>query len=343
VRIAELSEHGRFRLVEGSIPAPGVGEVQVRVQAVGICGSDVHQFSEGRIGDAATTYPMVLGHEPTGVAVGIGPGVTGWAAGDRAALQPAVYCYHCEFCLSGRHNICSRIRFLSNSPDPGFFRELVNLPAVNLLPLPAGLSFAEGTLFEPLAVVLHSMKFVALRPMETAAVFGAGPIGLMTIILLKMSGAARVWAVEPVPHRREMAKFAGADAVLDPRGVDAADEILHDTDRRGVDVAIDCAAREGSLNQCIEVTRNGGRVVLVGIPIEIETPLRLHVGRRKELAFYNVRRSSGESGAALELLSRAPGRFQPILTHTFPLERVQDAFDMLKNYSDGVGKVVICT
>jgi L-iditol 2-dehydrogenase len=341
VRIAQLYEPRKFRSAEGSIQEPGPGEIQVRVEAVGICGSDMHAFSEGQLGDTVCTFPMVLGHEPTGVVVKTGAGVTGWAPGDRAALEPAVYCYHCEFCLTGRHNICQHLRFLSMPPDPGFFLESVNLPAANVLPLAAGLGFREATLFEPLAVVLHSMKFVALQPAETAVVFGAGPIGLMTIAMLKMCGAGRVWAIEPVAHRREMARAAGAEAVIDPHGLDAAREILSDTGQRGVDVAIDCAAREDSLSQCVRAARNGGRVVVTGIPIALEPPIAWHPARRKELAIYNVRRSNRESEAALELLREHPARFAPMVTHTFPLEQVQAAFDMLENYSDGAGKVVI--
>ncbi|MCL5743805.1 MAG: alcohol dehydrogenase catalytic domain-containing protein [Acidobacteria bacterium] len=341
MRIAQLQERRKFQLAEGPLDDPGPGEIQVRVEAVGICGSDMHSFSDGRIGDTICTYPMVLGHEPTGVVVKTGTGVAGWTPGDRAAFEPAVYCYHCEFCLAGRHNICEHIKFFSTPPDPGFFREFVNLPAQNVLPLAAEIGFREGTLFEPLGVVLHSLKFVALRPSESAVVFGAGPIGLLTIAMLKMCGAGRVWAVEPVPHRREMAKAAGADAVMDPHGLDAAREILSDTGQRGVDVTIDCAAREDSLSQCVHATRNGGRIVVTGIHAELEPLIALHPARRKELAIYNVRRSNHDSETALEILRQHPARFAPIVTHTLPLDAVQAAFNMLESYSDGAGKVVL--
>ncbi len=127
MRIAELIEPRRFRLVDGPIHDPAPGEIQVRVEAVGICGSDMHNFTEGSVGDTPSQFPMVLGHEPAGVVVKTGTGVTGWAPGDRAALEPAIYCYNCEFCLSGRHNLCAGIRFLSAPPYPGFFSEYVNL------------------------------------------------------------------------------------------------------------------------------------------------------------------------------------------------------------------------
>lgn len=341
MRVAELFEFHHFRLVEKNIPDPPPGHVRVRVDAVGICGSDLHNFSEGAVGDSPTVYPMVLGHEPAGTIDKTGDGVTGWAAGDRAALEPAVYCYHCEYCHGGRHNLCANIRFLSQPDDPGFLRDYVNLPAGNLLPLPAGLSAEEGTLFEPLAVILHSMQWVSLSFGETAAVFGAGPIGLLTMLALKLSGASRVWAVDPVAHRRELALRMGADAAIDPAAADPVAQILKDTGKRGVDAAVDCAARGESINQCLAAARNGGRVVVTGIPSEVRVPLAFHVMRRKELAFYNVRRSNHESEAALRLLREQRQRFTPLLTHRFPLEEVQRAFTVLENYEDGVGKVLL--
>ncbi len=341
MRAAELVQPGRIRLATHRVPDPAPGEVQVKIGAVGICGSDLLSFSSGGIGGAECHYPQVLGHEATGVVVRAGAGVTGWRAGDRAALEPALYCYHCEFCISGRHNICERVRFHSSAGMPGFLREYVNLPAENLLALAPDVSLEEGTLFEPLAVVLHALKFVSLQPMETAAVFGAGPIGLLTIAMLKMAGAGRVWAIEPVAHRREMAIQAGADAAIDPQAVSTAGELARDTGGRGVDVTIDCAARQNPMNECVETTRNGGRLVVTGIPHTLESAFNWHLARRKELIIYNVRRSNGESHAAMRLLRERPTRFRFLLTHVLRVEQAQEAFEMLRDYSDGVGKTVL--
>ena len=203
MRAAELIAPGTFRLTDMPIEDPGLGEVQVRIEAVGVCGSDLHAYSEGAVGSTPNVYPMVLGHEPAGVIMSTGAGVTGMAAGDRGALEPALYCYHCEFCMSGRHNVCANIRFLSNPHHAGFFRELINLPAVNFCPIPAAMSFDEATLAEPLAVALHSLRVASICAGETVAVIGAGPIGLLTIAGLRAAGAARIWAVEPLAHRRQ--------------------------------------------------------------------------------------------------------------------------------------------
>lgn len=341
MRIAELVGLRDFRFSEQPVREPAAGEVRVRVASIGICGSDVHYYSEGGIGDTACVYPMVLGHEPAGTVDKIGPGVSGWSPGDKAALEPALYCYHCEYCLSGRHNLCANLRFLSTPEEPGFFREFVYLPVHNLLPLPKNVSLKEGSLAEPLAVVLHSLKFAALRPGETAVVFGAGPIGLLTIGALKLAGARHIWAVEPLPHRRELARAAGAHVVLDPTAADPVKEILAGSGRGGVDVSIDCAAKDETMNQCIAATRNGGRFVVTGIPSTTRVSLEFHVMRRKELSIFNVRRSNHETAEAVRLLGAYPTIFGNLITHTRPLDQVKSAFDLVEHYSDGVGKLVL--
>jgi L-iditol 2-dehydrogenase len=237
--------------------------------------------------------------------------------------------------------VCANLRFMSMPGDPGFFRDYANIPARNLIAIPPGLSARDATIIEPLAVVLHSMQFVALRPSETVAVFGGGPIGLMTVICLKLAGAGRVWAVEPVAARRELARQAGADATLDPSAIDPSGEILRDTGGRGVDVTIDCAATGGSTNHCLRATRNAGRVVVTGIPVEKEVPLEFSPMRRKELAIYTVRRSNHETEAAREMLAANLARFAAMITHTRPLERIADAFHQVEHRADGVGKLVI--
>lgn len=339
--VAQLIAPKEFRLTEQNIEGPGPGEVQVRANAVGICGSDVHSYSEGAVGDTPCEFPMVLGHEPAGTVVKTGSGVTGWAPGDRAALEPALYCYHCEFCRTGHHNVCENIRFLSNPGTPGFFREFVNLPVANLCAIPSELSLELATLVEPLAVAMHSMKFAAIQPGETVAVFGAGPIGLLTLACLKVAGAGRIWAVEPVAHRRELAKHMGADVVVDPNQVDAASQIHADTAKRGVDCAIDCATKEHTTNQAIRAVRNAGRVVITGIHSAPLVPFEVSPMRRKELAIFNVRRSNHESHTALELLVSRTEWFAPLVTHTRRLDQIADAFRLTENYEDGVGKMVI--
>jgi L-iditol 2-dehydrogenase len=335
---AELIATHRFRLTEMPDSEPAAGEVRVRVAAVGICGSDLHYYSEGAVGDTPCVFPMVMGHEPSGTVVKCGPGVTGWHLGDRAVLEPALYCYHCEFCRTGHHNVCANIRFLSTPGYPGFFREFVNLPAVNLLPIPPRMSLELATVVEPLAVALHSMRFAALGPDDTVAVIGAGPIGLLTVACAKLAGAKRIWAVDPVAHRRELAKHLGADAALDPSDLG---EIQNDTGGRGVDCAIDCAAKAHTTNDAIRAARNAGRVVITGIHSETHFRFEMSPMRRKELTVFNVRRSNHESHAALEMIAARTEWFAPLVTHARPMDQIGEAFAIAEGYLDGVGKMVV--
>jgi L-iditol 2-dehydrogenase len=339
MRAAELIAPLTFRLAEMPIEDPGPGEVQVRVEAVGICGSDLHAYNDGHVGGMANAYPMVLGHEPSGTIVKTGAGVTGLAAGDRGALEPALYCYHCEFCLSGHHNVCANIRFLSNPSYPGFFREFVNLPVSNFAPVPATISFDAATLAEPLAIALHSVRLASIGAGETVAVIGAGPIGLLTIAALRTAKAGRIWSIEPLAHRRELARMMGADVTLEPG--EAVAEILRATAKRGVDCVFDCAAAAETMPQAIQLTRNAGRITLTGIHATPSISVDVSAMRRKELALFSVRRSNHTTEEALELLMAHPERFAPLVTHTRSLDRIGDAFELTSHYRDGVGKMIV--
>lgn len=339
MQAAELIAPFQFRLFDMPIEDPGPGEVQVRIEAVGVCGSDLHAYTEGAVGGTPNVYPMLLGHEPAGRIVKVGTGVTGLAVGDRGALEPALYCYHCEYCLSGHHNVCANIKFLSNPTHPGFFRELINLPVANFRPMPAGMSFSEAALAEPLAIAMHSLNLASIRPGETVAVIGAGPIGLMTIAALRATQAGRVWAVEPLAHRRELARGIGADVALEPG--EALEEILRGTGQRGVDCAIDCAAGEHTSDQAVQLARNAGRVAITGIHSTPKVSMDGSSMRRKEITIFNVRRSNHETDEAVELLHAHADWFAPVLTHARKLDAIGDAFVIASQYRDGVGKMMV--
>lgn len=339
MRAAELTAPCTFRLVDMPIEEPAPGEVQVRVASVGVCGSDLHAYSEGAVGSTPNVYPMILGHEPAGTVVKTGAGVTGLAPGDRGALEPALYCYHCEFCLTGHHNVCANIRFLSNPGHPGFFREFVNLPVGNFLPIPAQMSFEEAALAEPLAVAVHSLHLASISAGESIAVIGGGPIGLLTIAALRAVNAGRIWVVEPLAHRRELARTMGADVAVEPD--EAVHAILSDTGQRGVDCAIDCAAGEHTSSQAIQLARNAGRVLITGIHSTPSVSMDGSTMRRKELTIFNVRRSNHETEQALALLKMHARWFAPLLTHTRPLDRIDEAFTIASQYQDGVGKMTV--
>jgi L-iditol 2-dehydrogenase len=203
------------------------------------------------------------------------------------------------------------------------------------------MSLEDATLFEPLAVALHSLEFAGIKGGETVLVLGAGPIGLLTIASVRAAGAGRIWAVEPVAHRRDLAIHMGADAALDPNQVDGATQIKSETGGRGVDIAIDCAAKEHTHNQAFRAARNGGRMLLTGIHSAAVVGFEVSDMRRKELAIFNVRRSNHESEAALKFLEEKPALFAPLVTHRRPLANIADAFATVEHYADGVGKLVV--
>jgi L-iditol 2-dehydrogenase len=179
----------------------------------------------------------------------------------------------------------------------------------------------------------------SIHPGETVAIIGAGPIGLLTIAALRAAKAARIWAVEPLAHRRELARGIGADVALEPG--EAAEEILSVTGQRGVDCAIDCAAGEHTTGQAIQITRNAGRVALTGIHSVPFVPMDGSAMRRKELTIFNVRRSNHETQEALELLDAHAEWFAPLLTHTREIEQINDAFTIASQYRDDVGKMIV--
>jgi L-iditol 2-dehydrogenase len=242
-------------------------------------------------------------------------------------------------CRRDRANLCENMRFMSSSGIPGFFQDAVNLPAHNLIPVPPHVGLKAATLVEPLAVALHSLSFARIEPGETAVVFGAGPIGLLTIAALKLAGAGRVFAVEPMAHRRDMARAMGADVALSTE--DPVREILDGTSNRGVDVAFDCAAGADTANQCIKALARAGRLIYTAIPPEVNVPFYAPGLRKKEITFFNVYRSNHQTEHARDILAAHTSLFAPLVTHARPLEAIQDAFEIAVSYADGVGKMVV--
>jgi L-iditol 2-dehydrogenase len=210
----------------------------------------------------------------------------------------------------------------------------------NLLPLPPQLSLKYGTLVEPLAVILHSLALARPTFGETAVVIGAGPIGLLTIAALKRAGVSRVTAVEPLPHRRELARAMGAEVALFGPTVDVSKQILADSHGQGVDLVFDCATK-GTEAMALEIAANGGRVVYTGITADKQVPFDVHLWRRKELAVHQVRRSVHEGAAALRMLAADVGFFAPLVTHQRPLDAINAAFTQVEGYAEGVGKLVV--
>jgi (R,R)-butanediol dehydrogenase/meso-butanediol dehydrogenase/diacetyl reductase len=267
--------HGRGDIRVEDVPAPrvGPGQVEVSVDWCGICGTDLHEFLEGPIfipqegaphPITGSELPVVMGHEFAGVVSAVGSGVTGVREGDRVAVEPYYVCDECVACTAGRYNICRKLGFVGLSGQDGGFAERCVVDARWVHPL-GDLPTDIGALVEPLAVGYHAVRLSGLRPGGTAAVFGAGPIGLVTAAALKAAGAGKVVVVEPAAARKAKAAGAGADEVLDPTGTDVPDAIRDLTAGAGADVAFECAGVDAVLAAAIGSVRPGGTVVNVAI------------------------------------------------------------------------------
>ena len=319
-------------------PDPGPGEVTVRLRAVGICGSDMHWYLEGGIGENRAAYPQILGHEPGGEIVALGKGVEQFRIGQKIALEPAIHCGHCEQCMSGRHNNCLHAIFMGSSGVPGLFREYATVPAVNCDPVPESFTYSQITILEPLAVMVHVLELVDIRVGDTVAVMGAGPIGMLSATIAKIAGSSRVFIADKIPHRLELARKMGADSAHDIKLMREA--VMDETRGRGVDVVIDAAAAVETINLGMQLARVGGKYTLIGIPSEPDLNIDLNTAMNKELSFQMIKRSNHNAHAAIELM-RAGRVSDAFITHQLPLEKTPHGFETLANYADGVGKVVI--
>jgi L-iditol 2-dehydrogenase len=339
MKAVQLVAHRRMEMVE--MPEerdPAAGEVTVRLHACGICGSDLHWWGEGGVGARRAVYPCVLGHEPAGEIVAVGHGVETHRVGDRVAVEPALTCGACEFCRSGRHNLCTAVVFLSSNGAPGLYRDYATIPAANADLIPAEFSYGKATLIEPLSVIAHVYEMAPVPVGGTVAIAGAGPIGLLAAAVAKAQGAARVMMADRVAHRRALARRMGADEAVETERF--AEAVTDATGGRGADLVIDAAAKQETLQAAFAVARRGASLVLVGIPSERNMRVDLHAAMAKEIRLQTIFRANHGSAQAIEWL-RSGAVPDVLLTHTMPLERTQEAFEMLEGYEDGAGKVVM--
>jgi L-iditol 2-dehydrogenase len=325
VTALRLVRPGEVRLSQEAMPEPRAGEVLIRVTAVGLCGSDMHWFSEGSIGDALLTQPLVLGHEFAG-RIESGP-----RAGERVAVDPAVSCGHCDMCFAGAPNLCRSVIFAGHGSTDGALRTYLAWPERCLVTLPDNVTDAEGPLLEPLGVALHAADLGKLGPGQAAGVFGCGPIGLLLIQALRAQGAGPIFATERLAHRVEAARAAGAtDAIQTTPDGRERQLILERTGGRGVDVAFETGGNDDAVGTAIATVRPGGRVVLVGIPSDERTSFNASSARRKGLTISMCRRMlPGDLVHAADLAAAGAVNLGPLISHRFPIADGAEAFATL--------------
>ncbi len=342
MQAALLTGIGEFTLRE--VPAPQIereDEVLVRIRMVGVCGSDLHYFTSGRIGAALVDFPFVIGHEAAGEVEAVGAGVTRVRPGERIAIDPARSCGHCDQCLSHRENTCRSLRFLGAPGQlPGCLCERVVLREAQCYPLPAGMSFEQATLSEPLAVGIYAVERAGLPAGAHAAILGAGPIGLSVLHVLRARGAGPLYVTEKIAARLAYARQLQPRWAGNPEQEDIEVEIARIAPLQ-MDVVFECTGTQEALNQGIRLLKPGGRLVLIGIPEENEILLPIHELRRKEIDLLNIRRQAYCTGKAIDLLAHGQVRMEAMATHHFPLGQSAEAFRLVAARADGVIKAMI--
>jgi len=316
VKSVRLHGTGDLQIHDEPIPVAGAGEKLVRIKSVGICGSDLHWFAEGSIGDAALERPLVLGHEFAGVT----------EEGVRLAIDPAIPCGLCEFCEHGHPNLCVNLIFAGHGKTDGALREWIAWSEKSLFPIPASFSYDEAAMLEPLGIAIHSVDLGKVRPGMSVAVFGSGPIGLLIIQVAKLAGAANIIATDKLEHRVEAAKRFGATEAFLAGEFSALSEIRAATNLRGVDVAFDAAGAQDAVDDAFAAVANGGKVVLAGIPEDDKTSFSASLARRKGLTIKLVRRMKHTYPRAIELVSKGLVDLGSLVTHHFLLEDALEAF-----------------
>lgn len=327
MKTAVMTGIGKIIFEDREQPVPGPNDVLVKVEKVGICGSDLHYFETGRIGDFVVEPPFVLGHEAAGTVVQVGESVTSLAPGDRVALEPNITCGICEQCRSGKYNLCPDVEFFATPPIDGTFQEYVTHPAHLCFQLPANVSTMEGALIEPLAVGFHAAAVGEAKLGQTAVVFGSGCIGLVSMMALKAIGLSQVFVVDVMAARLAKARELGADVVINATGESVIEIVSQATGGRGVDLVIETSGTDIAMAQSVEISRSGGTIVPVGYSASGNVTVPMSVAINKELRFQTVFRYRHNYPVAIQAVSDGRVNLKGIVTHEFAFEDIQHAMD----------------
>lgn len=326
------------------IPDPAISDdhdVKIRMEVVGVCGSDIHYYLQGKIGSQVVQYPFTVGHEGAGTVLETGPAVTRVKPGDRIAIEPAMPCWQCDQCLAGRHHTCRKLRFLGCPGQAGgCLSEYIIMPETSCFPISPGLSLDEAAISEPLAIGVYAVQQSVPMPGSRIAILGSGPIGMSVMLASKAAGCGRIYMTDKIDERLKLVKNAGGDWTGNPDREDVTRLVL-EQEPLALDAVFECCGKQETVDQAFELLKPGGKLILVGIPEFSHWSMPVDIGRRKEIAIQNIRRQVDCVEAALE--SMETGRIQAALmaTHHFGFRDTAEAFELVANYRDGVMKAMI--
>ncbi len=335
---------GLRRMELRQVPDPKIEkdtDVLLRIERVGVCGSDVHYFETGRIGSQVVEYPFIVGHECAATVAAVGQGVQRVKVGEQVVVEPAVPCHNCDQCHRGRENTCFHLRFLGTpGQGGGCLCEYLVMPEECCLPTQGKLTLEQGALCEPLTIGFYTVKQSRLPRAADIAILGAGPIGLSCMICAGAEGVRNCYMTEKIDERVKVATLGGATWVGNPLKEDVVKAILKQQPL-GVDVAYECAGQQETIDQAVDLLKPGGKLILVGIPREDRISLSIDKIRRKEVTIVNIRRQNGCTPATMDLVASRKVQADFMVTHRFKLDRIQEAFGLVASYRDGVVKAMI--
>lgn len=316
-------------------------DVLVRMKVVGVCGSDIHYYTQGHIGTQMVKFPFTVGHEGAGVVEKTGKTVTSVKPGDRIAIEPAMPCYDCDQCRAGRHNTCRNMKFLG-CPDQaeGCLSEFIVIPGKNCLPIPNNMTFEEAAICEPLSIGLYAVKQSSILGNQTAAILGFGPIGLSVLLTSKATGVKKFIVTDKIESRIEIALQNGAVYAGSPENDDVVKQALK-TIPEGLDIVFECCGQQEALENGIDMLKPGGKLILVGIPEFDYWKVQADLIRRKEITIINIRRQNHCAEEAIEYVANGKAIVKPMITHRFKFNETQKAFETVAGYKDGVLKALI--
>jgi L-iditol 2-dehydrogenase len=340
MKVAVLTGPRLVEIQERPVPVPAADEVLIRVRHVGICGSDLHFYEHGEIGSLTVHYPFVLGHEVGGEIESTGSEVGGLKPGDRVAVEPQRVCGRCEFCRTGRYNLCLQVRFLSAPPEDGAFAEFVVHPADMVHRLPAGLDTIDGALVEPMAVGFHVTSQAGARPGETAVVLGAGTVGLSTLMALRVRGITEIYVTDLVDSRLRMAEELGARAALDAGKTDVVREVMERSGDRGADMVFEMAGSSVTTQQTVELVKRGGRVLLAGFATE-PVPFDFRQLIFKEASILTSRRYRNLYPTVIQAMAEGMVSARRLVTDMFPFTRIVEAIEHSLAHKDRSMKTIV--
>lgn len=326
------------------VPEPileGDNDVLLRIAMVGVCGSDIHYYETGRIGSQIVEYPFIVGHECVATVEAVGRAVTRIETGDQVVVDPAIACGECDQCQQGRRNTCRNLKFLGCPGQVvGCLCQYIVMPEDCCLGIDGKITFAQGVLCEPLAIGLYAVKQARLSERSDIAILGAGPIGLSCLVCARLEGVNACYVTEKIDERIKVAQGQGATWVGNPDREDVVKAILR-RESAGMDVVFECAGQQETIDQSIELLKPGGKLMLIGIPRVERISLVIDKLRRKEITIVNVRRQNKCTEECIDLIASGQISVDFMITHRFKPERIQDAFDMVAGYRDGVVKALI--